>query len=367
MSTTIWENDKNKTALLTGPVATARATFALLEIRERKENANIRKTPIFLTADSDSDYDIHERELTLKKNGDSTNGRASSLNSILVPKNIKHNWPRVSKYVYDSYSFGGSCMTGVKYVKHGEGTQETQMTMIYGGEILYLNENSQMTLPAMTRLRWRIPYVDKRGYPIRIQKASRSEQFAGLILEPVPPTVDSAEKVWIYDGMMAYINSGTAGVLDEPLKEGAAHLLDSSISAACVLIEAMLKLTPHQQSGQAVLKQLSSLVGKKQWNNRRNVSVELQRGHKQMKRELVKYLFYGSAQLREEIKDDRKYKLDVAQEYQKGNSITGYVTSSRSINLFQDRITVGYTNDEIRPGETGSIYIGKGYGVAGGL
>ena len=358
MSATTWENDRNKTALLTGPVHTGRAVFGLEEIQLRKDNANVKTTPIFLTSNGNSDYDIHASELNLKKNGDYSYGRLSSLNGILVPKKMSGDWIRISKFIYDTFKFGGSCMPDMKY-SPGE-TQEFQMTMIYGGEINYLNENSEETLPALTKLRWRIPHVDAVGYPIKIQKASRSTKFAPIILEPVKPTVQENERVWIYDGMMTYISRGHAGVLDEPLMEGSAFLLDAVISSACVLIEAIMKEMPGI-SAKDVLDQLINLIGTTQSSNKRNISVKLGSNSKTLKTKMVKYLFYGAAKLKEI--STQQFKLDKTEKYQKGNSITAYVASSRSINLFQDTITVGYTIEDIAPGDTGAVYIGKGYGI----
>lgn len=362
----VWTSDHSDTPLLTGPSATLQAEYGLGEISDRRNNLNPRTTPIFLSGeDASANFDIHERELTLKKRGDMRNGRLSSLNSILVPKGICSDWCKVMKYIYDTYSFGGSSMPGIKHSAPGT-AQESQMTMIYGGEILYENLNPDKTLPAMTKLRWRIPFVDESGIPIKVQSASRSETFAPIILEPVPPVVSSIEKAWIFYAMNQYISTGRAGDLDQPLKEGSAHLLDATIAIACVYLETMMNVLNTDSAG-TILQTMHDLVGHIQYNNIRNIGKKLTSQEKNHKRMLVNSAFFGSKTLKNKIPRKVEYDLKTSNKFQRGNAMVKYITSSRSINNFQDGITVGYTLNAIKPGDTGAVYIGKGYTGSGNL
>lgn len=344
-----WVEKRGMTPYIDAALITVNAYYGLNVFSKWTRNANPALAPVYVRKSGmrevAREWDMHDRDLCLVKKGCSNGQRISSLNGVLVRKDcVRHN-QKIRRYIFDNYAFGGISMDTVEYIKDGRGFQVKQVTFIYGGNVSLVNPNTE-DFDAFTVICWDIPKVDDAGYPIKAQRAGRNTTHAGLMWSAYKTTVDDAERDWIKDAMLEYVNTGIVGEFDHPLKEGSAHLLDAICGSTLVLMEAMKKMGINNVDQQInLMKQMVTPSS----NLKRSYSGNTRMDHKTQKKQLVEYLFG----------DESDGLSETAREQQKGNSTVRYATASRRINQDQDSRVIGMTLGPVKGGGLVEMQVGR--------
>lgn len=341
---TNWKSYMGKTPIIDATLITHNSYYGLGLLGDAKHNTNTDMSPILLG--ENNDYDIHDRDLTLKKRADPTNQRLGSYNGMLVPKRIiAKGRDFIKRWVYDHYQFGGAAMEYMKYSGSTE-FQTALLSVIYGGVITMINPTN-MAFPAFTKLCWAMPDIDSSNdLPKKARSADRNPTHAPIVWEPFPILCSTAERKWIADAQLAYARTGKCGPFDHPLQEGAAHLLDAQLQSAAVILEVVKKHAGATTTLDQAIRIVAGAVAKKQGPGRKRFLIERTATSKEFKKLVA-------------VELHSKDTTGLVGEFKNGNGTVHFIDAATRIKEDAESRVFGRNLQPIKPGEGGEIQFQK--------